>query len=373
MYQNLSNLLEVSIISMPKVALIISGNFFKSPIWFYTMLLDKLNVSYDIISWNRLSILESNTIQFNLSEGEDKGYLGRLISYLRYKKFIIKQLEQGKYDRVFVFTIALGILMYPYLRKAFKNRFVFDIRDHSLIINLKKRTSYNLIKNSVFTVISSRGYLKWLPKSEKYYFAHNYPFTIKENIELINEISHFNPDASILKIVTIGSLRDYNANRVLIDNFGNNQCFHLKFIGSGPVENRLINYAKIKEIMNVEFHGFYHKHEELSLIHDADLINNLTGNGINSKTLTTNRFYLSVIVGIPMIVNDNTYQGNLSKRYSLGCNVKSDKPLEEQLQVYLKSFDRRKYDAGRYEFIKTVELDMQDLEKAIHAFLNKKF
>lgn len=350
-----------------KIAFVISGNYFKAHIWFYIYLFDKYNIEYDIISWNRLKIEEPNCIQFNCSEGES--YLSRLFSYLRYRKFVLDLLKQGKYDKVFVSTIAIGLLIYPYLKKVYFKRYIIDIRDNSITASIMKTTFKNLIKNSFLTAISSNGYLKWLPPSENYFIAHNYPFTINTDIELIEEINKFEPKSLFFNIVTIGSLRDYNENRFLIESFKNSNYVNLKFIGSGPAESALKEYVKNNNINNVYFHGFYDKYEELDLLQDASFINILVGNDSNSKTLITNRFYLSVILGTPMIVNDDTHQGYLCKKHSLGCDVNTNKPLLNQLQAYLESFDSQKYDKGRKEFIKTVALDMNKIEKEIEKFL----
>lgn len=354
---------------MPKIAIVVSGNSFKVHIWFYTYFFDKLNYDYDIISWNRLNIVEPDVIQFNLKEGEGKGYFGRFISYLRYRKFVINQLEKMRYDKVFVFSIALGVLLYSYLRKNFYKRYIFDIHDHSINVYLKRRTFYKLIKNSFFTVISSHGFLKWLPPKGHFYHIHNYPFTISKDVGLLCNVTNFDPQLKPVNILTIGSLRDYKANKFLIDQLGNKPDFYLKFVGSGSAEKQLITYVKKNHITNVEFHGLYLKSEELDLIRDASFLNILTGSDINSKSLTTNRFYLSAVLGIPMIVNDDTFQGDLSHKYSLGCIVKPNLPLAGQLQNYFQSFDSKKYDKGRKEFIETVALDIQNLEKAIREFL----
>lgn len=353
-----------------KVAIIVSGNYFKAHIWFYTFLFDKLDIEYDIISWNRLNIYEPNVIQYNLKQGEGHGYFGRLYSYIRYRKFIINQLREVKYDKVFIFTIAIGVLLYPYLRKIYKKKYIFDIRDNSIITSILKTSFEKLINDSFFTVISSRGYLEWLPKAKKYYFAHNFPFSISREVKLIEEKEYFNPLSPKQTIVTIGTLRDYKENLYLIQSLENSKGFRVKFVGSGPAEKPLIEYVKSNTIDNVEFYGYYTKEKELELINDATFLNGLTGNDINSKTLTTNRFYLSVMLGIPMIVYGDTYQGSLSREYSLGCNINRNKPLKEQILQYQKSFDRDKYNTGRKKFIEIVASDMKELESAIQGFLN---
>lgn len=353
-----------------KVALVLSGNLIKAPyILFYTQFLDRLGIEYDIISWNRLGIDEKNIIQFNCNAGESAGYFGRLRAYLGYRKFVINQLKKIQYDKVFVYTIALSILLYSFLFNNFNNRFVFDIRDYSILASLRKSIFRKLISASNFTVISSPGYLKWLPDNNKYYIAHNFPFTIMNNVGLLNENSKFDSKNINYTVITIGTLRDFDANRRVIDGFSNSTKFRLKFIGSGSEEKKLINYVETKSINNVMFYGLYNKKDELDLIKDAGLINNVTNNDINSKTLMTNRFYLSVVLGIPMIVKNNTYQGFLCEKYNLGCIVNFDNSLSNQVVNYLDSYDSFKYEKGRNEFITEVLRDMQNLKEAIEVFL----
>lgn len=355
---------------MSKAAIIISGNYFKTPaVLFYAYYLDKINIDYDIISWNRLNIEEANIKQFNLGAGEDRGYFERLISYLKYRKFVIKQLNEVNYNKIIVITIPLGILLYTQLKKTFINNYIFDIRDYSAIVPLLNPYFKKIVHHSRFTVISSRGFLNWMPLHQKIFFTHNFPLLISRKVELYNVHSNFDPQAKVYTIITIGTLRDFVPNKVLIEALGNHPQYRLKFVGSGPAEKQLIEFTRRNRFKNIEFHGLYKKEDELKLINEGHFINILTGSDINSKTLTSNRLYLSVILGIPMIVYNDTFQGSLCLQYSLGCNIKRGGNVSDTLKNYISNFDKEKYDKNRGLFIQNAANEIHDLEKATENFL----
>jgi len=348
-----------------KVVLIISGNSFKSPyLSHYLEALNSLNISYDIISWNRLHVNEPGIIQFNCNASEEKGYIKRFYLYGKYLKFIKKRISEEKYEKIIVFTIALGILLYPILNTKYSKKYIFDIRDFSIMRIFMRRRFSSLIDRSFCTIISSKGYLTWLPE-KKYVISHNCSSLIDYNPSIIDI------DISVKRytITTIGSIRDYNANRLLIKELGNDSRFTLKFIGSGPAENKLKRYVEINKIRNVTFYGLYNNVDQFKLIEDANFINIITKSDINSKSLITNRFYSSIIKGIPTLVNTNSYQGLIVKQYSLGCCIDLNNSISEQIFQYLSNFSVVDYNKGRKEYIKIIAQDMSTFYTKLKTFL----
>ncbi|MDA8769647.1 hypothetical protein N9M75_02195, partial [Schleiferiaceae bacterium] len=145
-----------------KIAIIISGNAFKAPyISYYERIFKEQKIEYDLICWNRKLINERGTISFNVKQSEDKGLIYRFISYVRYRNFVVESLTRNNYEKVVVSTVAIGVLLYPYLLKNYKRNFVLDIRDFSVIIRFMPGYFRNLVDNSASTVISSGGYSAW--------------------------------------------------------------------------------------------------------------------------------------------------------------------------------------------------------------------
>jgi hypothetical protein len=312
---------------------------------------------------------EHGNLSFNVRQNEGKGYFFRFYSYLRYKKFVIGCLNRNNYDKIIISTIAIAILLYPYLKKYYRNKYIFDIRDYSIILNFTWFILKNLIDNSASTVISSKGFTHWLPKISNYNIAHNFPFELtKGNVKLLSK-EHFNQNRESLEITTIGSLRDFEANKLIIDSFKNSNQFKIKFIGTGPAYNPLKNYVLENKISNASFYGFYQKKDEVDLLKNSDYINNYTNIDLNSRTLMTNRFYLSVVLEIPMIVRFGTYQAKLCESYNLGCVIKPGLSIKEQLLMYIKSYDKEVFNSGRLGFLTEIQKDTERLNNMLKEFI----
>lgn len=351
-----------------KIALIISSNYFKSGIWFYPYYFNKYKLPFTIYAWNRLGITENDVTAFNLPESENKGYLKRFLSYLKYKNFVLGQLKQNEYDRIIISTIPIAIFLAPILFRQYRKKYIIDIRDFSIILYLFKARFKKLVKNAYATVISSNGYKQWLPKDNIYNLVHNFPYDIFSVDEKLKITTHFSFNSPII-IATIGSLRDYKTNKFFLNEFKNKNRFTLSFIGEGPVTSALKNFSLKKKFNNVFFTGAFKKGEEANLLVDANILNLLTGNDLNSKTLVTNRFYLSVILGKPMLVYSDTYQSVLCSQYNLGCIVDRGVDIYPILIEYVKTFNIEIYNKGRQDFINEVQNDSDLLEKTISQFL----
>ncbi len=356
-----------------KIAIIITGNAFKAPyLSYYFNFLDEHKVDYDVICWNRRSIDEPRTIAYNVSQNEERGYFRRFYSYLGYKKFVIDCLNRNSYDKIIISTIAIAILLYPYLNKHYRKKYIFDIRDYSLILKLTWFILKKLIQNSSVTVISSPGFKQWLPKSSEYSVAHNFPFRLSSgNVEFLSEEQRLNTNTKSLEITTIGSLRDFEANKLMVDSFKNSNQFILNFIGAGPAYGPLKEYVLDNKVSNASFFGFYNKKDEADLLKNSMFVNNFTNTDLNGRTLLTNRFYLSVVLGIPMIVRFGTYQAELCAGYNLGCILNPELAMPEQLLEYINSFNYEIYHQSRLSFLELVQIDTELLNIKLNEFVGK--
>jgi hypothetical protein len=171
-------------------------------------------------------------------------------------------------------------------------------------------------------------------------------------------------------ITTIGSLRDYSVNKMLIKHFKNKKDYFLNYIGSGPAEQKLIYLTKSIQANNVIFHGYYDKSNEIALLQNTSYFNILTDNSINSRTLMSNRFYLSVFLGKPMMVFADTYQGKVAQEFNLGFLLNRHDNLALQLDFYVRDFSPFAYNEGRIKFLETVKNDVADFSQKIANFLN---
>lgn len=356
-----------------KVAVIISGNVAKAPfISFYHDFFKSEGIEFDIISWNRLGVDDDSGLSFNVVDGEGPGFIKRFVNYLRYRRHIINILKKNGYDKIIIFTIAIAVLMYPYLKRKYHKKYLFDIRDYSLIVRFSWYFFIKVIDSAAATIISSSGYSLWLPKGRTYIISHNFPFELTNgSIKILVENPNLSRRINGIFVSSIGSLRDFEANKLLMESFRERKGFYLKFIGSGPAYTYLKSFVIQKRTSNVYLHGPYIKAEEVDLLAGTTIINNFTNDDLNSRTLTTNRFYLSVVLAIPMIVREGTHQADLCKKYNLGCVINPALPIPEQILEYIESFDYAQYNQGRYSFLKLIKQDTELLNNVLMNFVGK--
>jgi hypothetical protein len=349
-----------------KVALILASNTSYAPyMYHYIKMLKEQNIDYDIIIWNKDNVFEEHCISYNMSADLNKSRLFRIKNYFGYSKFVQDVLKNGEYKKVIVFTIFLGILLYPYLKKKFQKLYFFDIRDYSPILIFLPWIVSLVINNSYNTTISSPGFLKWLPKSNKYLLSHNYRFN---NAHINNKNVNLGLKNTIL---TIGYLRDFEMNKSLIQSFQNNDKFLLKFVGNGLAYQPLVDFVRKSNITNVVFTGAYEKKNEFDYLNGVRLMNILLSDDINSNTLMTNRFYLAVSNGIPVIVNNNSTQGEYVNKYNLGININNKEVISKTVKTYLDNFDNEEFLKGSADFIIDICLDQEKFEMSFKKFIKK--
>ena len=114
-----------------KVALLVQNNLWYCPyVRIYTGLLNKWNVDFEIIYWNRDNSPEQEGIAYR--SALKTGRWQKLFGYWKYGQFITDHLKSGRYDRVIVFSPQIGIFISDYLKRRFKGRYIFDYRDLSI-------------------------------------------------------------------------------------------------------------------------------------------------------------------------------------------------------------------------------------------------
>jgi hypothetical protein len=349
-----------------RIALVLASNLYMSPyVRYYTEILDKMGVSYDIVSWNRFGVEEHGVAAFNLTSPLSRNIVGKMIDSFRYCRFVKSRLRQGAYDKLVVFTLQNALMLCPFLKKRYANNYVVDVRDYSVA---QKFFGYRLpaaIQNAAMVVTSSDGYKAWLPQASHYVIRHNTsafkPLEMRAKIE----------GQTTYKILTIGAIGYYDANRALIEQLANSPMFELEYIGSGTVEQKLKDFAVSRKIKNVSFQGRYEKQDEPTYIEGAALISILIDDSLNSVTCMSNRFYLSVVYGIPMMVDENTEQARWVRKYHLGVVIDKKSGIKEQIIRYLQTFDCEKFDNGRKACLEVIQQDIAEFEDRLKAFLIK--
>ena len=293
------------------IGLIVPNNIEKSPyVKYYMNVLEENHINYELIEWCRENKNNNSKNIIYCSKIILENKLIKLYLYLGFIKFCKKKIYK-RYTKLIIFTAQLGILLENFLNKNYKNRYIVDIRDYNFLINYRKKSFYNLLKNSYLNVISSPGFLKWLPKEFDYLVCHNIDDQLLNNVKKSKTILK---KEKLKKILTIGMIRDLNQQKEFIKKYSNNYILEYRGIGK-EIEILKREYSNLK---NLKFYGRYNKEKELHYYINSDLINLIVGNDINSKTLIANRFYNALITDKIMIGSKDSYMGNLITKYKLG-------------------------------------------------------
>lgn len=321
-----------------KIALIVPANIWFSPyIGIYTSVLDELKVVYDIISWNRDGNDKKVGIQY-IGSIKQNG-IAKIYSYYKFISFVKNTVLKNKYDKLIVFTSQLAIFMSPFLRKYYSGKYIFDLRDLSIEQNkfLKGATSI-VLSNSYANFVSSPGFIKYLPDNYTYNISHN--FNIQDVYRVLDETvfpTISNDDS--YNVLTIGGIRNYESNAILISNLANKTPFKMLFVGKGPASDLLKNYADENNVLNTEFIGYYPKEKEPEYVRQATFMNIYCPNVASHSSLMSNRFYLALLYKKPMIVTAGSTQAAYVEKYNLGLSITDCLNLDKKIIEWVQNND----------------------------------
>lgn len=324
-----------------KIGIIIANNLWFCPyVKIYTHLLDKHGITYDIISWNRYGQKE-DAIQFNY-EPHGRNPLLSIYSRITYCRFIKKVVKDQGYEKLIIFGSTTAIFLSGFLKTYYYKKYIFDYRDLSIEQkSIFARPFKTVLKNSYINVISSPGFLKYLPKQFEYVLSHN--FNIDDVIIALTNETGLNKDCKSIDVLTIGGIRDYESNIQVIDAIANQKGFSLRFVGKGPSSADLEAYAKQLNAKNISFRGYYEKDEEASIVSSCTFMNIFYPRKPSHDAALSNRFYNSLIYKKPMITTANTTQGDYSAQYNVGVAVNDCTDLPLKLLTFLKETNSETY------------------------------
>lgn len=354
---------------MNSIALVVPANLWYSPyVKIYMTLLDSWSIEYDIIYWDRFKNNKEEGIVFKGNGG--RKFFEKLIGYYRFSRFVKRQLEKRKYSKVIVFTSQAAIFLYPYLIKHFNKKYILDFRDLSIEQKPIFNKIYNrLLQHSYANVISSNGFKNCLPKGIDYILSHNFIVD-----EVRKAIRPKNIDLKIrpIEILTIGGIRHYETNALIMSIFGNISNYKLRFVGIGPAVELLKSHMVQEAYNNIDFEGYYDKGKEPSIISQSTIINILFPNERSHQVAMSNRFYHSLIYRRPMIVTKGQIQGDYCEKYNLGVTVDINNVgnVANILKNWLSKFDPQKFDENCIFLLKSFLSDYDVFKNMLRSFCN---
>jgi hypothetical protein len=349
-----------------KIALIVPGDLELQPyLFYYTDILDCRNIEYEYIYFARNSKIQgvfNNKKATNLGTKSpiEKSIFIKIIHYYIYSKAVRRYLINNDFDYLFVYTLPNAIFLKSFLLKNYRNKFVFDIRDYSVMTVFFKNSIEALVSNSLFTAISSKGFLTWLPKNYNYVLSHN---TAKSSL-FYSGYDDICLNLESFKILNIGRIRDYATNKRIIERLGNKKNIQIVIAGVSFIKDALELYFDSK-YNNLTFTGSYTKNEELLIVNSASFLNLILPNDISSRTLMANRFYLGVICRRPLIVSETSYIASTVEEFNLGIVLKSNDDLHDAIIEYVKNFDKEIFEKGCNDLIDIIHNDVLVFESKL--------
>ena len=221
-----------------KVALVLPAEPEMAPyIYYYINVLEKVQVDYDLIAWNRSGNnpkLVKNMVIYDRKSPDTSSKIKKIWGYYCFVRFAKKQLEEKDYKLIVVHTILPAVLMKSFLQKRYVKRYVLDIRDRGSWFSLWKTRLQSLLASSGMNVISSPGFKEWLPNSN-YFLSHNIGWNGIKGIKLEKPIKF----GEKITILSIGQIRFFDANKYVIDSLANRERYYLHYAGYGPDSERL--------------------------------------------------------------------------------------------------------------------------------------
>lgn len=352
-----------------KLGLILSKNIWFTPyVKIYTTVLEQHNIDYEIISWNKDGTESNCGIQYQKRLSDQSNNFKKFYYYYKYKRFLERTIKDRKYDKLIVFDAQLGIFLSNFLKKHYKNKYIFDYRDLSIEQKkIFKIPFYHAVENSYSTMISSPGFKKCLPKNFNYIISHN--FNIEHVKKALTE-SSIPINKSPYLILTIGGIRDYSSNIEVVNALANKQNFQLSFVGKGHAAELIKSHAIKENINNISFEGYYPKEKEKDYIIDSSLINIFYPSIITHSTAISNRFYNSLIFKRPMIVTKNSTQGDFCEKYNLGLSIDNCNTLDTDIYSFFENLDYNAFCTRCNNLLKEFLNDYYIFERTICNFLN---
>ena len=333
---------------------------------------------YDIIFWNRRLIDETCgekerfSYDFDMDMSENVPRLKKLRGYSGFCRFTKKIIKQKKYSLVILLNTTVGVMLKSTLLKHYKNKYIFDVRDYTYENNkIFYKAEKSLIENSKINIISSDGYKKFLPQGE-YTVSHNETDISDDIIKKFRSRGKNNKNNKIV-LTFIGFIRFYEQNIKIINTFGNDKRFELRFIGAGALS--LSEYCENNNINNVVIHDRFPFEKTLDFLYETDCILNLYGNHTpHLDYALSNKLYYAAKLGMPILVCPDTYMEEISTEYGFGfCFDLNDENAKEKFYEYYNSINREDFYKNCDRFLDKINAEQKLFSGNILKILGEKF
>lgn len=265
--------------------------------------------------------------------------VNKLRNFLAWRRFVINTLKEQKADKIVFLTPWAPIKLVDKCMTSWKGKYVLDIRDFSSEgASWFRKAEEQVIRNSVFTTVSSKGFFRWLPKSGKYAVAHNMPANIVED-----EVCRvFEQDR--IRIAYVGLVGYFEQNKSIVEQTKGTR-FDVVYSGTLNESCPLEAYCQEHGHGHVTFTGPFNNAQKRQLYDGVDFINAVYGNDSEVvRSALPNKLYDAMIYKIPLLASKGTYLAQIAEEWGIGIGVDTQaNDLVEQLERYMANFDREKF------------------------------
>lgn len=353
-----------------KVLIVDTVSYNRAPyLQYYINACKEKKVPFDLFLWNRDSQggLKQNKNIYTLNcvcpFGGSK--LKKILPMLKYRKALLKTIKKNRYTHLVLINTLAPVMISSYVLKYFKGRYLIDIRDYTYEkIPYYKKIKNQLIQNSRFTTISSKGFLEFIDYNSKIIVNHNIS-NIEQAIEKIT-LGAENP----VRIGFVGSVRYPKENIKLIEAL-NGKNFLLKYVGPEVEGCNLQKYCQERRITNVIFQGKFENRDKEVIYRGIDIINSLYGDfSLEVTTAVPNRYYDALLFKKPIIASKGTYLGKLVEENGLGLSIDlAQEDIENKLTEYLKRFNTAQFLTNCHQALESIMVEQNNFYRQIQRFV----
>lgn len=291
---------------------------------------------YLAITWNRLMNADSLRNEYSYQHAAPYGYGHRMKNFLLlvgWYFFAIKLLLVHRKQYKVIHACNLETAIVAYLMKILLGkRMVFDIYDTSGKYSLER---FLARKSDLFILPHERRLQQNLIKIEdlrNFLQIENVPvFDVKEK----NENGHI-PESTI-KLSYVGTFEsEIRGLETLLDTVEKNEKFSLDIAGTGYGMDAMVSEISGR-CKRITYHGAVTYDKALKLMGNSDYIVAMYNYPKSHKFACPNKFYESLMLGVPIITTKDTLIGEWVKNADSGFQIPPDYDSFKNLLMKLES------------------------------------
>lgn len=345
---------------------------------FYIKQFEELKYDISLVCWDRDGVTEQEqsdmmtVLSFSDYMLDSEPLIKKIPHFIKFRRFTKGIIGNNKYDLILVLHTTPGVLLNDILTKEYAGRYILDYRDYTYEnIWAYKRIINKLVNESLATFVSSRGYLKYLPPTNKVFISHNLTMHSSKEREIRkNLIRKVNP----IKIRFWGFIRHVEVNQLLIDRLGNDRRFELHYHGRGQEPEEILReYVRDNQYKNVYFHGEYMPYERAEFARNTDLLHNIYENDIKTTFAMGNKYYDGLVFYLPQICNKGSFMGSEVKRYGIGVELDPNETnFADSVYEYYQSLDWNRFNNKCDEELSKIVWEYSEGTGVIKNLLSRK-